>query len=170
MAADVILSPIKPDVLSAAEFADGTLRMMESLNSLSDFGADFRSGHLYVVISALERNNNARHVADQIRRSFPRSSAGEGNSGDGCAACSRLYRRDNCTNSGSSIRPSQRWQIALGRHASPGLGTLPRIEPHLRGPSSLRALATLARARGRIYTYASDSGSACRRGPLGWKF
>ncbi|AZS82060.1 ParA family protein [Achromobacter sp. SD115] len=70
MAADVILSPIKPDVLSAAEFADGTLRMMESLNSLSDFGADFRSGDLYVVISALERNNNARHVADQIRRSF----------------------------------------------------------------------------------------------------
>ena len=57
-------------MLSAAEFADGTLRMMDSLNSLSDFGTDFRSGDLYVVISALERNNNARQVADQIRRSF----------------------------------------------------------------------------------------------------
>lgn len=70
MAADVILSPIKPDVLSASEFADGTLRMMESLNSLSDFGPDFRSGELHVVISALERINNARQVADQVRRSF----------------------------------------------------------------------------------------------------
>lgn len=71
MTADMILAPFKPDVLSAAEFADGTLRLMvESLNSLSDFGADFRSGELYVVISDLERNNNARQVADQIRWSF----------------------------------------------------------------------------------------------------
>lgn len=70
MAADAIISPIVPEVLSAAEFADGTLQLLESLNRLADFGPDFRSGDLYVLLSAFERTKNARAVADSIRHRF----------------------------------------------------------------------------------------------------
>lgn len=70
MAADVILSPIKPEVLSVAEFAAGTLSMLETLNSMADFGPDIRSGELLVLISDIERTNNSREIAALIRREF----------------------------------------------------------------------------------------------------
>lgn len=70
MAADVMVSPIKPDVLSANEFSTGTMAMLDELNRLADFGEAFRSGDLYALINAQERNNNARGVTEYIRRSF----------------------------------------------------------------------------------------------------
>jgi len=70
MAADYMISPIKPDTLSAGEFSSGTLGMLDDLNRLADFGEKFRSGDLYALINAQERNNNARVLTTVIRQKF----------------------------------------------------------------------------------------------------
>lgn len=70
MAADIMISPIKPDSLSANEFSTGTMAMLEDLNRLADFGEAFKSGDLYALINAEERSNDARGYTEAIRRSF----------------------------------------------------------------------------------------------------
>ncbi|MDR5804897.1 ParA family protein [Caballeronia sp. LZ001] len=70
MAADFMVSPVKPDALSAGEFATGTLAMLDELNRLSDFGETFRSGDLLALINAHERTVNARVLASVLRERF----------------------------------------------------------------------------------------------------
>lgn len=66
MAADYMISPIKPDTLSAGEFSSGTLAMLDDLNRLADFGESFQSGDMFALINAQERNNNLRRRARVI--------------------------------------------------------------------------------------------------------
>ncbi|MFT4066750.1 ParA family protein [Paraburkholderia sp.] len=70
MAADFMVSPVKPDALSAGEFATGTLAMLDDLNRLADFGESFRSGNLLALINAHERTVNARVLAGVLRQRF----------------------------------------------------------------------------------------------------
>ncbi|CAH2902174.1 MAG: ParA-like protein [uncultured Paraburkholderia sp.] len=70
MAADFMVSPVKPDALSAAEFATGTITMLDDLNRLADFGETFRSGDLLALINAHERTVNARALATVLRQRF----------------------------------------------------------------------------------------------------
>ncbi|WP_321944370.1 ParA family protein [Paraburkholderia tropica] len=70
MAAHIMLSPIKPDLLSAGEFASGTLNMLTELNRLADYGEAFRAGELYALVNDCERTNNSREFAAYIRRQF----------------------------------------------------------------------------------------------------
>jgi chromosome partitioning related protein ParA len=70
MAADIMVSPVKPDSLSAAEFATGTIAMLDDLNRLADFGELFRSGDLLALINAHERTTNARALAAVLRQRF----------------------------------------------------------------------------------------------------
>ncbi|MDH6152607.1 MULTISPECIES: ParA family protein [Paraburkholderia] len=70
MAADVMVSPVKPDALSAGEFATGTIAMLDELNRLADFGESFRSGDLLALINAHERTTNARALAAVLRQRF----------------------------------------------------------------------------------------------------
>lgn len=70
MAADYMVSPVKPDALSAGEFASGTLSMLDELNRLADFGMSFRSGDLHVLINAHERTVNARVLTQAVRERF----------------------------------------------------------------------------------------------------
>lgn len=70
MAADFMVSPVKPDALSAAEFATGTIAMLDDLNRLADFGETFRSGDLLALINAHERTVNARALATVLRQRF----------------------------------------------------------------------------------------------------
>ena len=70
MAADLMISPINPAILSAREFASGTVAMLESLNRMADMSAEFRSGDLYALIYAQENTNDARTIADLIRQEF----------------------------------------------------------------------------------------------------
>lgn len=70
MAADIMISPINPTIISAREFASGTLAMLESLNRLADFSADFKSGDLYALIYGMDRSNDSKIIADQIRNDF----------------------------------------------------------------------------------------------------
>lgn len=70
MAADFMVSPVKPDALSAGEFATGTIAMLDGLNRLADFGESFRSGDLLALINAHERTVNARALAAVLRQRF----------------------------------------------------------------------------------------------------
>lgn len=70
MAADIMISPVNPTILSAREFASGTVHMLESINRLADFSADFRSGDLYALIYGMDRSNDSKIIADQIRSDF----------------------------------------------------------------------------------------------------
>ncbi|PQV44158.1 ParA family protein [Paraburkholderia sp. BL21I4N1] len=70
MAADYMVSPVKPDALSAGEFVSGTLAMLDELNRLADFGESFRSGDLHVLINAHERTVNARVLTQAVRERF----------------------------------------------------------------------------------------------------
>lgn len=68
LAADFLISPVRPDVLSGSEFMDGTLKMLERLESSAAIGAGL--GPMKVVINCLRRSNNSRMVADTIRQNF----------------------------------------------------------------------------------------------------
>jgi chromosome partitioning related protein ParA len=70
MAADVMLSPLKPDMISFSEFYTGTLDMLSSINSMGDVSAEFRSGPLNIVINCMKRTNNAKMIEQQILESF----------------------------------------------------------------------------------------------------
>nr|WP_254227425.1 ParA family protein [Burkholderia multivorans] len=70
MAADIMVAPVKPDALSAGEFATGTIAMLDDLNRLADFGEPFRSGDLLALINAHERTTNARALAAVLRQRF----------------------------------------------------------------------------------------------------
>lgn len=68
LAADFLVSPVRPDVLSGSEFMDGTLKMIERLESSAAIGAGL--GPMRAVINCMRRTNNARMVAETIRQSF----------------------------------------------------------------------------------------------------
>lgn len=70
MAADVTVSPVKPDALNAGEFATCTIAMLDELNRLADFGESFRSGDLLTLINAHERTTNAWALATVLRERF----------------------------------------------------------------------------------------------------
>ncbi|HSH30798.1 MAG TPA: ParA family protein [Thiohalobacter sp.] len=66
LAADILLSPIPPEILSAREFARGTLSMLERLRPMQFLGAPV--GHLHGLIYRMDRTVDARRVADSLRK------------------------------------------------------------------------------------------------------
>jgi len=66
LAADLLLSPIPPEVLSAREFARGTLGMLERLRPMGHLGAPI--GHLHGLIYRMDRTIDATEVANTLRR------------------------------------------------------------------------------------------------------
>ena len=70
LAADVLVSPITPEVLSAREFRDGTLELLDRLEPGSVFGATL--GPVKAVIYRQDRTADARLIADGIREDFIR--------------------------------------------------------------------------------------------------
>ena len=70
LAADVLVSPITPEVLSAREFREGTLELLERLEPGSAFGATL--GPVKAVIYRQDRTADARLIAEGIRQDFVR--------------------------------------------------------------------------------------------------
>ena len=70
LAADILVSPITPEVLSAREFRDGTLELLERLELGSAFGATL--GPVKAVIYRQDRTADARLIAAKIREDFVR--------------------------------------------------------------------------------------------------
>lgn len=67
LAGDILLSPIPPEILSAREFARGTLGMLERLRPMQHLGAPI--GHLFGLCYRMDRTIDARTVAETLRRS-----------------------------------------------------------------------------------------------------
>jgi chromosome partitioning related protein ParA len=66
LAADRLLSPIPPEMLSAREFARGTLGMLERLRPMEQLNVPV--GHLHGLLYRMDRTVDARRVADGLRR------------------------------------------------------------------------------------------------------
>lgn len=66
LAADLLVSPIPPEILSAREFARGTLGMLDRLKPMQYLGAPV--GHLYGLIYRMDHTVDARRVADGLRK------------------------------------------------------------------------------------------------------
>ncbi len=65
LAADLLISPIPPELLSAREFARGTIGMIERLSRMEDLG--FPLGNLYGLIYRMDRTADARATAEALR-------------------------------------------------------------------------------------------------------
>lgn len=64
-AADLLLSPIPPELLSAREFVRGTVAMLERLRPMAYLGAPI--GPLRGVIYRQDRTADARRIVDELR-------------------------------------------------------------------------------------------------------
>lgn len=70
LAADILISPITPEILSAREFRDGTMELLERLEPGSVMGATL--GPVKAVIYRQDRTADARLIAASIRDNFIR--------------------------------------------------------------------------------------------------
>ncbi len=68
LAADILVSPITPEILSAREFKDGTMELLDRLESGSALGATL--GPMKAVIYRQDRTPDARLIAAGIREDF----------------------------------------------------------------------------------------------------
>jgi len=66
LAADFLLSPIPPEILSAREFTRGTLGMLERLQPMTYLGAPV--GPLYGLIYRMDRTIDAQRIVRELRR------------------------------------------------------------------------------------------------------
>ena len=66
LAADMLLSPIPPEILSAREFTRGTLGMLDRLQPMTYMGAPV--GPLYGLIYRMDRTVDAQRIARELRR------------------------------------------------------------------------------------------------------
>lgn len=70
MAADIMISPIKPDLMNYSEFLSGTMEMLAQLNAMADLSAELRSGSLCLLINSMDRTRNSMGVASAVRNEF----------------------------------------------------------------------------------------------------
>ena len=70
LAADILVSPITPEILSAREFKDGTMELLDRLEPGSTLGATL--GPMKAVIYRQDRTADARVIASGIRDDFIR--------------------------------------------------------------------------------------------------
>ena len=68
LAADILVSPITPEILSAREFKDGTMELIDRLESSSALGTSL--GPMKAVIYRQDRTVDARIIASGIRQDF----------------------------------------------------------------------------------------------------
>jgi len=66
LAADLLVSPIPPEILSAREFARGTVQMLERLRPMAFLGAPL--GPLRGLVYRMDRTVDARRIAQELRR------------------------------------------------------------------------------------------------------
>ena len=68
LAADILISPITPEILSAREFRDGTMELLDRLEPSSAMGATL--GPMKAVIYRQDRTIDAKVIAAGIREDF----------------------------------------------------------------------------------------------------
>ncbi|MBK5944817.1 ParA family protein [Halorhodospira halophila] len=75
LSADLLLSPIPPEILSAREFARGTLGMIDRLKPMAALGAPV--GPLRGLLYRMDRTADARTIARELRRETYEPSKGQ---------------------------------------------------------------------------------------------
>jgi chromosome partitioning related protein ParA len=68
LAADVLLSPVSPDILTAREFTSGTLELLNRLEPSADIGITVPP--MKALIYKLERTKDSRDIAKSIRDQY----------------------------------------------------------------------------------------------------
>lgn len=68
-AADILLSPVKPDIISTREFVAGTRDLMDRLEQGANIGVP-RIAEIKTLVSIASNNTNAKVMTDAIRNSF----------------------------------------------------------------------------------------------------
>lgn len=68
LAADVLLSPVSPDILTAREFTSGTLELLNRLEPSADMGITVSP--MKAVIYRMERTKDSRDIAKSIRSEY----------------------------------------------------------------------------------------------------
>ena len=66
LAADLLVSPIPPEILSAREFTRGTVQILERLRPMAFLGAPL--GPLRGLLYRMDRTGDARRIAQELRR------------------------------------------------------------------------------------------------------
>lgn len=66
LAADLLVSPIPPEMLSAREFTRGTIRMLERLRPMAHLGLFVPP--LVAVLNRIDRTRNAAHITEALRQ------------------------------------------------------------------------------------------------------
>ncbi len=70
MAADIMLSPLKPDMMNYSEFVTGTLDMLNSINVMADMVPSMKSAPLSIYVNCMERTVDAREIDNHVRDQF----------------------------------------------------------------------------------------------------
>ncbi|MDP8189100.1 ParA family protein [Pasteurella skyensis] len=68
LASDLIISPIKPELVSAREFVRGTLNLYQSLEIFTDYGLTLPP--LKAVINCLDRTKDAKEIVETLYEVF----------------------------------------------------------------------------------------------------
>lgn len=134
LAADLLLSPIPPEILSAREFARGTLGMLERLRPMAHLGAPV--GHLYGIIYRMDHTVDARRVADSLLKATFADSRGAISILETVVPHTVAYRE-----AATARVPVHRWE-RLRRGATPCAletmtGLVRELLPHVELPEEL---------------------------------
>ncbi len=141
LAADLLVSPIPPEILSAREFARGTVQMLERLRPMAMLGAPI--GPLRGLIYRMDRTVDARRIATELRRESCAPSKG---------AITILH----------TVIPS----TVAYREAATARIPVHRWEPQRRGPTMSARMAMLTLVH-ELFPHLSRNGRPARTGAGG---
>lgn len=134
LAADLLLSPIPPEILSAREFARGTLHMLERLRPMACLGAAV--GPLRGLIYRMDRTVDAHRIAHELCRETYGPSKGAVTILKTVVPSTVAYRE-----AATAREPVHRWEIfRAGRTPSANetmLRLVQELFPHLMDAKSL---------------------------------
>ncbi|WP_200892132.1 ParA family protein [Methyloterricola oryzae] len=135
-AADLLLSPIPPELLSAREFVRGTVAMLDRLRPMAYLGAPI--GPLRGVIYRKDRTTDARRIVEELRSESYLPSKGSITILDTVIPASVVYRE-----AATFKTPVHRLQVKRRGNAPSALEILQALTaelfPHLRKPMAERA-------------------------------
>lgn len=133
LAADFLLSPIPPEILSAREFARGTVSMLERLRPMANMGAPV--GPLRGLLYRMDRTGDGRAIADELRRETYGESRGQITILETIIPSTVAYRE-----AATQQVPVHRWEPSRAGPTLSGAETMRRLTaellPHLDVPSA----------------------------------
>lgn len=128
-AADLLLSPIPPEILSAREFVRGTVAMLERLKPMAYLGAPI--GPLRGVIYRQDRTVDARRIVAELRSEATLPSKGSITILDTVIPASVIYR-EAATFQQPVHRLERKNKVAGTSHQATLLALVSELFPHLR--------------------------------------